>query len=92
MLEEDLEIVGKDNKSYKRKFIEKLMLVYTHRSNTASAMIVGPARFKTNTKRMNWEMQAIAKFNHWRDRYVRLVQRKPRKTIQESLEKYTELS
>lgn len=90
MLTEDLEIVGKDNESYKRKFIEKLILVYTHRSNTASAMIVGPARFKTNTKRINWEMQAIDKFSHWRDRYLRLVQRQPRKTIQESLEKYTD--
>lgn len=84
LLMQDLIIVGQSNESYKRKFIDKLMLIYTHKSNTASAMIVGPAKFKTNTKRLNWERQSIERFSHWRDRYLRLVQRERRKTIDES--------
>ena len=53
LLEQDLKIVGENNQKYVDKFISKLMLYYSHKSNTASAMIVGPARFKVNHKRLN---------------------------------------
>lgn len=88
LLEQDLKIVGLENQKYVNKFIDKLMLVYTHKSNTASAMIVGPARFRVNHKRLNWERGAWEKFSAWRDKYLTLVQRTPRSTIQESLDKY----
>lgn len=88
VLESDLKIVGENNQKYIDKFICKLMLYYNHKSNTASAMIVGPAKFKSNTKRMNWERGAFEKFSAWRNKYIALVQRVPRATIQESLEKH----
>ena len=87
LLADDLKIVGESNERYKEKFISKLMLIYSHKSNTASAMIVGPARFKVNHKRLNWERGAYDKFTHWRNRYLKLVQRQPRATIQESIER-----
>ena len=93
LLENDLKIIGEHNNSnnrYCEKFINKLMLIYNHRSNTASAMITGPARFPTskNNKRLDWEMKAIDKFIHRRDRYLKLVTRVRRATIQESLDKH----
>ena len=93
LLENDLLIIGEYNNGhnkYAEKFISKLILIYNHRSNTASAMITGPARFPTskNNKRLDWEMKAIDKFVQWRERYLNLVTRIRRATIQESLDKH----
>ena len=50
-LEQDLALIQSINGSagnYASKYIDKLMRIYNHKSHTASAMIVGPAKFKTN--------------------------------------------
>ena len=53
-LEQDLALIQSINGSagnYATKYVDKLMRVYNHKSHTASAMIVGPAKFKVNRRR-----------------------------------------
>lgn len=87
-LEQDLTLIKSINGSagnYATKYVDKLMRIYNHKSHTASAMIVGPAKFKTNTKRLNWERNAYEDFTRWRERYLRLVQRVARPTIDDAI-------
>ena len=89
-LKQDLALIQSINGSagnYATKYIDKLMRVYNHKSHTASAMIVGPAKFKANTKRLNWERNAYEDFTKWRERYLRLVQRVARPTIDDAITK-----
>ena len=89
-LEQDLALIKSINGSagnYTSKYIDKLMRIYNHKSHTASAMIVGPAKFKTNTKRLNWERNAYEDFTRWRERYLRLVQRVARPSINDAITK-----
>lgn len=89
-LEQDLALIQSINGSagnYATKYIDKLMRVYNHKSHTASAMIVGPAKFKTNTKRLSWERNAYEDFTRWRERYLRLVQRVARPNIDDAITK-----
>lgn len=89
-LEQDLALILSINGStgnYATKYIDKLMRVYNHKSHTASAMIVGPAKFKVNSKRLNWERNAYEDFTRWRDRYLRLVQRVARPSIDDAIVK-----
>ena len=89
-LEQDLALIQSINGSagnYATKYIDKLMRIYNHKSHTASAMIVGPAKFKTNTKRLNWERNAYEDFTRWRDRCLRLVQRVTRPSINDAITK-----
>lgn len=89
-LEQDLVLIQSINGStgsYATKYIDKLMRVYNHKSYIASAMIVGPAKFKANTKRLNWERNAYEDFTRWRERYLRLVQRVARPSIDDAIVK-----
>lgn len=89
-LGQDLTLIQSINGSagnYASKYVDKLMRVYNHKSHTASAMIVGPAKFKANTKRLNWERNAYEDFTRWRDRYLRLVQRVARPSINDAITK-----
>ncbi len=89
-LEQDLALIQSINGSagnYATKYIDKLVRIYNHKSHIASAMIVGPAKFKANIKRLTWERNAYEDFTRWRERYLRLVQRVARPSIYDVITK-----
>ena len=75
MLEKDLALLGENSGKYREKFISKVMDIYASKARTASAMIVGPARFKVTTKANESEQRKTEHFTYWRERYFKLVNR-----------------
>lgn len=75
MLKNDLELLGENSERYKEKFESKVMDIYGAKSRTASAFIVGPAKFKVTERANNSERRAIEHFTYWRERYFKLVNR-----------------
>lgn len=75
MLQKDLEQLGENSGKYHDKFVEKVMAIYGAKSRQASAMIVGPAKFKVTHKANEAERKHTEHFNHWRERYFKLVNR-----------------
>ena len=75
MLEADLKLLGENSGKYQDKFVEKVMAIYGAKSRQASAMIVGPANFKVTHKANESERKHTEHFNHWRERYFKLVNR-----------------
>lgn len=75
MLEKDLELLGENSGKYEEKFESKVMDIYNAKSRTASAFIVGPAKFKVTERANNSERKAIEHFTYWRERYFKLVNR-----------------
>ncbi len=80
LLAKDLVALGDNTGKYEQKFCDKVMAIYNHKSKCASAMIVGPAKFKPNERALSSERKAIEHFTYWRERYFRLVNRVRRKT------------
>ncbi len=85
LLEKDLNLLGGNSGKYREKFISKVMSIYSAKSRTASAFIVGPAKFKVTERANNSERKAIEHFTYWRERYFKLVNRVRTKTPEESL-------
>jgi hypothetical protein len=75
ILIKDLELLGENSGKYRDKFIEKVHAIYSAKSRQASAMIVGPANFKVTHKANESERKHSDHFNHWRERYFKLVNR-----------------
>jgi hypothetical protein len=88
MLQKDLERLGENQGNYKRKFIERVMLIYYRQSRCASSFICGPANFpvrkaiKANDSLDN----AIRDFSHWRKKYFTAVERTPTPSPEEEIE------
>lgn len=75
LLAKDLELLGENSGKYKEKFESKVMDIYSSKSRTASAFIVGPAKFKVTERANNSERNKIEHFTYWRERYFKLVNR-----------------
>lgn len=71
---------------YREKFINKVMAIYSAKSRTASAFIVGPAKFKVTERANNSERKHIENFTYWRERYFKLVNRVRKLSVVENLE------
>lgn len=88
LLKNDLELLGENTGKYAEKFCDKVMAIYRHKARQASAMIVGPAKFKPNTKAMDSEVKAMEHFSQWRERYFRLVNRVRKVSPSEDIAKH----
>jgi len=75
LLAKDLELLGENSGKYKEKFESKVMAIYGAKSRTASAFIVGPAKFKVTERANESERKHIEHFTYWRERYFKLVNR-----------------
>jgi hypothetical protein len=67
--------LGENSGKYREKFISKVMDIYSAKSRTASAFIVGPAKFKVTEKANRSERNKEEHFQQWRERYFKLVNR-----------------
>lgn len=85
LLEADLKLLGENTGKYYDKFVEKVMAIYGAKSRQASAMIVGPARFKVTHKANEAERRHTDHFNHWRERYFKLVNRVRKLSVAENI-------
>lgn len=86
LLENDLKELGENSGKYREKFISKVMAIYSAKSRTASAFIVGPAKFKPTERANNAERKHIEHFQYWRERYFKLVNRVRRRSPEEDIE------
>lgn len=85
LLEADLKLLGENTGKYHDKFVEKVMAIYGAKSRQASAMIVGPANFKVTHKANEAERKHTEHFNHWRERYFKLVNRVRKLSVAENI-------
>lgn len=90
LLAKDLEALGENSGRYAEKFCEKVMAIYSAKSRTASAFIVGPAKFPTarNQKANDAERRAIDHFKYWREKYFKLVNRVRKQAPIDDIEKH----
>lgn len=86
LLAEDLKALGENSGRYSEKFCEKVMAIYGAKSRQASAMIVGPAKFKVTHKANEAERKHYEHFIKWRERYFKLVNRVRKKAPKDDIE------
>lgn len=89
MLQDDLDSLGENQGNYKKKFIEKVMLIYERQSRCTSSFIVGPANYHLGRHQKSWDSHRKAQddFWHWRERYFKAVNRERTLSPEEEIDK-----